>query len=315
MLRAFNGGDVEAIVAECDPAVEWEEQSIPGVEPLYRGHDGVRRWAAAVLGVREELGPLQGRLEGAEEIDDMVIASVCFEGEGKVSSGVEGSDARPTWWPPPRAARSCDGRCSWTLADAREAAGAGGVDGVAGERRSLCAAATPRLSRSPMFAERIAPDVEFDFTVVIIPIDRCSGALMLCGASSSREGRWGGTIQFEPERFIDVDDERGARVRSGDRDRTAQAVLAAAARAAHEFTIRDGLLVRFKRVPRPLRRPSKPWGCRSSPPDRRSRWWTFAFVHSGHEYAFGCRGRLLRANGLPRAEAHGRPRWMLTRQW
>jgi SnoaL-like domain len=67
MLRAFNDGDVEAIVADCDPAVEWEEQSIPGIEPLHRGHDGVRRWAAAILGVREELGPLQGRLEGVKE--------------------------------------------------------------------------------------------------------------------------------------------------------------------------------------------------------------------------------------------------------
>jgi ketosteroid isomerase-like protein len=87
MLQAFNDGDVEAIVAECDPAVEWEEQPIPGVEPLYRGHDGVRRWAAAILGVREELGPLEGRLEGVRETDDMVIASVRFEGEGR-SSGV-----------------------------------------------------------------------------------------------------------------------------------------------------------------------------------------------------------------------------------
>ena len=65
--------------------VEWEEQPIPGVERLYRGHDGVRQWAAAVLGVREELGPLQGRLEGVKETDDTVIASVCFEGEGRRS--------------------------------------------------------------------------------------------------------------------------------------------------------------------------------------------------------------------------------------
>jgi ketosteroid isomerase-like protein len=35
MLQAFNDGDIEAIVADCDPAVEWEEQSIPGVEPPY----------------------------------------------------------------------------------------------------------------------------------------------------------------------------------------------------------------------------------------------------------------------------------------
>jgi ketosteroid isomerase-like protein len=87
MLQAFNDGDIEAIVAGCDPAVEWEEQSIPGVEPLYHGHDGVRRWAAAIQAVREELGPLEGRLEGVKETDDMVIASVRFEGEGR-SSGV-----------------------------------------------------------------------------------------------------------------------------------------------------------------------------------------------------------------------------------
>jgi ketosteroid isomerase-like protein len=62
MLRAFNDGEVEAIVAECDPTVEWEEQSIPGVDHLYRGHEGVRRWwAAAVLGVGEELGSLEMR--------------------------------------------------------------------------------------------------------------------------------------------------------------------------------------------------------------------------------------------------------------
>jgi ketosteroid isomerase-like protein len=85
MLWAFNDGDVEAIVAACDPAVEWEEQSIPGVEPLYRGHDGVRRWWAETFG--EELGSIEGRLEGVKDADDTVIASVRFEGEGR-SSGV-----------------------------------------------------------------------------------------------------------------------------------------------------------------------------------------------------------------------------------
>ena len=68
MLQAFNDGDVEAIVAECDPTVEWEEQSIPGVEPLYRGHDGVRRWWAETFG--EELGSIEGRFEGVKEADD-----------------------------------------------------------------------------------------------------------------------------------------------------------------------------------------------------------------------------------------------------
>ena len=86
LLRAFNDGDIEALVAECDPSVEWEEQSIPGVDPLYRGHEGVRRWwAAAILAAGEELGSIEGRLEGVKDADDTVIASVRFEGEGRIS--------------------------------------------------------------------------------------------------------------------------------------------------------------------------------------------------------------------------------------
>jgi ketosteroid isomerase-like protein len=85
LLRAFNNGDVEALVAECDPGVEWEEQSIPGVDPIFRGHDGVRRWAGLVMG--QELDSLEGRIEWIEEADDAVLASVVIEGEGS-SSGV-----------------------------------------------------------------------------------------------------------------------------------------------------------------------------------------------------------------------------------
>jgi ketosteroid isomerase-like protein len=86
MLQAFNDGDVEAIVAECDPAVAWEEQPIPGVEPLYRGHDGVRRWwEAAIQGAGEDLGSIEGHLEGVKETNDTVIASARFEGEGRSS--------------------------------------------------------------------------------------------------------------------------------------------------------------------------------------------------------------------------------------
>jgi ketosteroid isomerase-like protein len=85
MLRGFNDGDVEAIVAECDSAVEWEEQSIPGVEPLYRGHKGVRRWWAATV-LEQELGSIEGRFEEVRESGDTVIASLCIGGEG-ASSG------------------------------------------------------------------------------------------------------------------------------------------------------------------------------------------------------------------------------------
>jgi ketosteroid isomerase-like protein len=88
MVRAFNDGDIEALVAECDPAVEWEEQFIPGVDPLYRGHEGVRRWWSAVIeDVGEVLGSLEARIVEVRETGDTVIGSLRLEGVG-ASSGV-----------------------------------------------------------------------------------------------------------------------------------------------------------------------------------------------------------------------------------
>jgi ketosteroid isomerase-like protein len=58
-------------------------------------------------------------------------------------------------------------------------------------------------------------------------------------------GPWGRSLRFEPERYFDVDDERVlvfVRVTA-----TGQASGAPVeVRNAHEFTIRDGLIVRFK---------------------------------------------------------------------
>jgi ketosteroid isomerase-like protein len=86
IARAFNERDVDALVAELDPGVEWEEQPIPGVDPVYRGHEGVRRWAQTLLG--PELRSLQVRVEELSEAGDAVIASGRARAEGR-SSGVE----------------------------------------------------------------------------------------------------------------------------------------------------------------------------------------------------------------------------------
>jgi ketosteroid isomerase-like protein len=95
-----------------------------------------------------------------------------------------------------------------------------------------------------MFAERSAPDVEFDFTAVYPdrPVFRGPDAVRRFIETG---GLWGGAIHFEPERFFDVDNER---VLVFVRATAVGQVSGAAteARAAHEFTIRNGLLVRFK---------------------------------------------------------------------
>src|SRR5690348_8300805 len=91
-------------------------------------------------------------------------------------------------------------------------------------------------------AERIAPDTEFDFTSVYPdrPVVR--------GAEAAQrfrvEGPWS-QVNFEPERFIAVDDERVlvlVRVTATGQESGIQVEI----KGAHEFTIRDGLLVRFK---------------------------------------------------------------------
>ncbi len=91
---------------------------------------------------------------------------------------------------------------------------------------------------------KVAPDAEFDFSAAYPdrPIMRGVEALRRFRDS----GPWSGSpIHFEPERFFDVDDERVlvfARVSATGHESGAQVEI----RAAHEFTIRDGRVVRFK---------------------------------------------------------------------
>ena len=91
-------------------------------------------------------------------------------------------------------------------------------------------------------ADRIVASTEFDFTAAYPdrPVMR--------GIEEVRrfrdEGPWD-ELRFEPERFIDVDDERVlvlVRVEATGKGSGIPVEL----RNAHEFTIRDGVLVRFK---------------------------------------------------------------------
>jgi ketosteroid isomerase-like protein len=91
---------------------------------------------------------------------------------------------------------------------------------------------------------RIAPDAEFDFTAVYPDRPIVRGIQELRRFRDS--GPWGGSpIRFEPERFFDVDDERVlvfARVSATGQESGA----AVDSPVAHEFTIRDEQVVRFK---------------------------------------------------------------------
>ena len=93
-------------------------------------------------------------------------------------------------------------------------------------------------------SDRLAPDVQFDFTSVY-PDRR-----ILRGPAAVREfrkaGPWhGAPIHFEPERFFDVDHEH-VLVFVHVSVTGAGSGVPIELDAAHQFTIRDGLVVYFK---------------------------------------------------------------------
>lgn len=91
-------------------------------------------------------------------------------------------------------------------------------------------------------AGQVAADAVFDFSRAYPDQPVFQGVENL--ARFRAEGPWG-ELQFEPERFIDVDDERVlvlVRVTAVGESSGVRGV----AEGAHEFTIRDGLVVYFR---------------------------------------------------------------------
>jgi ketosteroid isomerase-like protein len=82
-FEAFNrDGDVEAVVATCDPAVEW----FPPVElpsaTAYQGHDGVR---AAIQDLVDIFGSLRAEPEQLIDAGDHVVVVFRWGGHAKGS--------------------------------------------------------------------------------------------------------------------------------------------------------------------------------------------------------------------------------------
>jgi ketosteroid isomerase-like protein len=92
-------------------------------------------------------------------------------------------------------------------------------------------------------AARLSPDAEFDFT------DIYPDQPVLRGVEEMRRFRdaspWGASIHFEPEDYLDIDDERVLVLLRASSTGQASGVAVESA-VAQEFTIRDGLIVRVK---------------------------------------------------------------------
>ena len=92
-------------------------------------------------------------------------------------------------------------------------------------------------------AAPMAPDAEFDFTAVYPdqPVMRGIEAMR----SFRDAGPWGRSQHFQPERYLDVDDERVlVLVRATATGRGSGVPVET--RIAHEITIRGGVIVRVK---------------------------------------------------------------------
>ncbi len=92
-------------------------------------------------------------------------------------------------------------------------------------------------------SELVAADFELDLTALYIdqPVLRGRDAVR----AHIKTGPWGTSLRFEPERFIDVDDERVlVFIRGSSTGKISN--IPVEARAAQEFTIRGGLVRRTK---------------------------------------------------------------------
>ena len=84
--EAFNAGDIDAVIACCDPNVEFHSTFAAVGGGIYRGHDGVRKWW---LDLKEIWGEeLRSDLETLFDVGESMLVFTVLRGRGQ-QSGVD----------------------------------------------------------------------------------------------------------------------------------------------------------------------------------------------------------------------------------
>jgi ketosteroid isomerase-like protein len=84
--EAFNAGDIDAVVACCDPNVEFHSTFAAVGGGVYHGHDGIRRW---YLDLQEIWGEkLRSDLETLFDVGESMLVFTVLRGRGQ-QSGVD----------------------------------------------------------------------------------------------------------------------------------------------------------------------------------------------------------------------------------
>ncbi len=83
--RAWNEDELDDLLAVCHPEVEYHTSGVfPGMEPVYRGEEGMRRWWADFREPWQRLRAIPERI--VDNGDEMAIL-IRFEGTGR--QGIE----------------------------------------------------------------------------------------------------------------------------------------------------------------------------------------------------------------------------------
>ena len=83
---AFNARDLQRLISEMDPQVEFESRFARAGGTTYRGHDGIRGWLADLSDAWEHIAV---ELERTFETDDgRTVALITLHGKGR-ASGIE----------------------------------------------------------------------------------------------------------------------------------------------------------------------------------------------------------------------------------
>jgi ketosteroid isomerase-like protein len=86
--QAINARDIDGLIAEVHPDVEWHPvmlASLAGSATVYRGHDGVRDW---IRDVDESFDGTHSEFPDIEDMGDRLVAFGTLRARGK-GSGVE----------------------------------------------------------------------------------------------------------------------------------------------------------------------------------------------------------------------------------
>jgi len=79
--EAWNAGDVDAMLAMFDPNLEYVSSGVfPGLEPVYRGHEGWLRFWREFRGTWDSLNI---EVDELRDLGDRVVALLAFDATGR----------------------------------------------------------------------------------------------------------------------------------------------------------------------------------------------------------------------------------------